>query len=341
MTLASPRSRFAMVAALALCGVGQGHGWAQPAPPVDRHPDRRPDRRPDPRPDPRTDPPPDPRARSPDDAPIAPPAPDASPAKAKQAAATARAAALTPIVPGLPGARPAAFQLYAEIDLPVLAVGVVFVAARFARTQKAFCAPLCDRNDLNSFDRSTAGFWSPAWTNASNVGLLALGTGVEVLLTLEGGVAEALNDSVVIAEAAMSATAAASIMTLAAGRPRPFLYGTKAPLSERNGSDAGNSFLSSHAAVAFAIATSTYIAAHRLNPRSALPYWVLGLGLSAGSFIATARVMAGQHFVTDAVGGAVVGSAVGVLVSSIHPSPVTIVPVADERSHGIGIQGRF
>jgi hypothetical protein len=46
----------------------------------------------------------------------------------------------------------------------------------------------------------------------------------------------------VIAESGLAATAAASMMTLAAGRPRPFLYGEKAPLSERNGSDAGLSF---------------------------------------------------------------------------------------------------
>lgn len=325
------RSLLATVAALAVCGAEE-RGWAQPAPPED--PPSAPPSAP-------PSGPPSGPVSAPPAGQIPPPDPGAPPDQVKKAEDTAKAAALTPLVPRPHDGRRPAFQLYAEIDLPVLTVGLVFVGARFLRTQRAFCAPLCDRGDLNGLDRSTAGFWSPAWTNASNVGLVALGTGAELLLVLEGGFVQALNDSVVIAEAAMSATAVASIMTLAAGRPRPFLYGEKAPLSERNGSDAGNSFLSSHASVAFAIATSTYIAAHRLDPRSTLPYWVLGLGLGAGSFVATARVMAGQHFVTDAVGGALVGSSVGVLVSSIHPSPVTIVPVGDERSHGIGIQGRF
>jgi len=130
-------------------------------------------------------------------------------------------------------------------------------------------------------------------------------------------------------------------MTIAAGRPRPYLYGEKAPLSDRNGSDAGNSFLSSHAAVGFAIATSTYVAMHRLHPRSQLPYAVLGIGLGAAGFVAASRVLAGQHFVTDAIGGALVGSSIGVLIPSVHGAPVAVVPVVGEHHQGLGVQGAF
>jgi membrane-associated phospholipid phosphatase len=273
--------------------------------------------------------------------PIAPPAPDAPPDQVKEAKQIAHAAALTPITP-LPRepTRPA-FQLYAEIDIPILTVGLVFAGSRFIRTQRAFCAPMCDSADLNSLDRTTAGSWSPRWRTASNIGLVSLGVGVAGLLVLDEGWVTALNDGVVITESALSATAAATMMTLAAGRPRPFLYGGTAPLSARNGTDAGNSFLSSHAAVAFAIATSTYVASHRLHPTSRIQYAVLGLGVAAAAFVATSRVLAGEHFITDAAGGALVGSSIGVLVSSIHPSPVAIVPVTGEAQHGLGIQGSF
>ena len=161
------------------------------------------------------------------------------------------------------------------------------------------------------------------------------------MLVVDEGPLGALNDSVVVAESALSATAAVSIMTIAAGRPRPFLYGEKAPLSERNGSDAGNSFLSSHPAVAFAIATSAYVSARRLHPTSKFQYLVLGVGLGAGAFVGTARVLAGQHFITDAAGGALVGASIGILVSSLHASPVTVVPVVSETQRGLGIQGTF
>lgn len=273
--------------------------------------------------------------------PIAPPPPSAPPEKVEEAEKTAQAAALTPITPRRRDPTRPAFQLYAEIDIPVLTVGLVFVGGRFIRTQRAFCAPMCDPADLNSLDRTTAGTWSPRWGTASNIGLVSLGAGAAALLALDEGWVSALNDGVVITESALSATAVATIMTLAAGRPRPFLYGGTAPLSMRNSTDAGNSFLSSHAAVAFAIATSTYVASHRLHPTSRMQYAVLSLGLGAAAFVATSRVLAGDHFITDAVGGALVGSSIGVLVSSIHPSPVAIVPVTGEAQHGLGIQGSF
>ena len=304
--------RLLLATAIALC-VAAGRTRAQPAPTAD--------------------------GASGADTPSRAQAPGAPP-EANRAEA-ARAAQLTPIVPRPNDSTPPAFQLYAELDLPVLTVGLVYVGVRFVRTQKAFCAPLCDRTELNALDRTTAGFFSPNWLLASNVGLITLGAGAFTLLSSDEGALEALNDSVVIGEAALSATAVASIMTIAAGRPRPFLYGTKAPLSDRNGSDAANSFLSSHAAVGFAIATSTYVAMHRLHPTSRLQYGVLGVGLGAAAFVATSRVMAGQHFVTDALGGALVGSSVGVLVASIHRSPFSVVPVVGDTQRGLGIQGSF
>jgi membrane-associated phospholipid phosphatase len=78
------------------------------------------------------------------------------------------------------------------------------------------------------------------------------------------GFLDALNDSVIIAESALTATALSSLITLAAGRPRPFLYGDKAPLRERESPDAGFSFVSSHASVSAAssrAASSTIVAA--------------------------------------------------------------------------------
>ena len=70
---------------------------------------------------------------------------------------------VTPIVPRPNDPSRPAFQLYAEIDIPVLAVGAVFAAARVIRTQKAYCAPLCDRSELNGLDRVTAGRYDTKW----------------------------------------------------------------------------------------------------------------------------------------------------------------------------------
>ncbi|HEX3476629.1 MAG TPA: phosphatase PAP2 family protein [Kofleriaceae bacterium] len=105
------------------------------------------------------------------------------------------------------------------------------------------------------------------------------------------------------------------------------------------------SFLSSHTAEAFAMVTALYVAEHRLHPRSSRPKYLLAVGLGVASLIGVARVMSGYHFITDTVGGAVVGSSVGVLVASIHSSPVHVVPVIDHRPEGstagVALSGGF
>jgi len=274
---------------------------------------------------------------------IAPPAPGASPEKVEDAKKTAKAAKLTPIVPSPQNPLRPAFQLYAEIDLPILGIGLVFEGARLVRpsSQKAFCAPLCPRSDLNALDRTTAGYWSPGWQTASDYGLYTVMVAAATLLFADEGFLPGLNDAIVVAESALAATAAASVMTLAAGRPRPFLYGEKAPLSARNGADAGLSFLSSHAALSFAIATSTFVTMRRLHPHSKASWIVLGVGGAIATFVATARVLGGMHFMTDAAGGAVVGASLGMIVPSLHASPVSIVPVAGDGQRGFAVSARF
>jgi membrane-associated phospholipid phosphatase len=280
---------------------------------------------------------------------IATPAPDAPPAKVEEAKEVAEEAKLTPIIPNIDGARPA-FLLYAEIDIPILAVGTVFALARRTKTEPAFCAPMCDRVGVNSLDRLTAGFYSAGWSTLSDYTLLGIGVGGAALLLADEGILGTLNDAVVIGEAALSATAVASIMTLAAGRPRPFLYGDpadpgSAPLSLRNSANASLSFLSGHTTQAFALVTSVYVAQRRLHPNSRRPEVVLGVGLAAASLVAVSRVMAGYHFITDVAGGAVVGSSLGLLVTSVHGSPVEVVPVVNEtpngRQVGVGVSGTF
>ena len=274
--------------------------------------------------------------------PIATPSPDASPQKVDEARSTAAAAELTPILPSPQNPLRPAFQLYAEIDLPIMGIGLAFASARLVKSQPVYCAPLCDPSGLNALDRTTAGYWSPAWQQASNYALLALGLGAGALLVIDEGLWPGLNDSVVIAESALSGIAIASMMTLAAGRPRPFVYGEKAPLSERNSGNAGLSFLSSHAVASFAIVTSTFVAMRRLHPGSKAAWVVLGVGGALAVFVASARVMGGQHFVTDSLGGAIVGSSVGMLVASLHGSPVTILPVvAAAGQRGMALSARF
>jgi membrane-associated phospholipid phosphatase len=273
---------------------------------------------------------------------IAPPSPRASPQEVEEAKTTAKKAALTPIVPSPKNPLRPAFQLYAELDLPVLGIGLVFAEARAFRVQKAYCAPLCDPDTLNAVDRVTAGYWSVGWQKASDYGLYAVALGAGTLLIIDEGLYPALNDLVVVAETGLAATALASVMTIASARPRPFMFGEKAPLDARNSADGGLSFLSSHAAIGFAVATSTFMTVRRLHPESRTPWIVMAVGGAMSAFVATARVMGGMHFISDSVGGTVVGVSLGVLIPSLHRSPVAVVPVtSDGGGRGIALAARF
>src|SRR5881394_2840732 len=149
---------------------------------------------------------------------IAPPSPQAPPEEVEQEKTTAQKAAPTPIVPSPKNPLRPAFQLYAEFDLPVLAIGLVFAEARAFRAQKAYCAPVCDPTTLNVVDRQTAGYWSVGWQHASDYGLYAVAVCAGTLLIVDEGLYPALNDLVVVAETGLAATALASIMTIASGR---------------------------------------------------------------------------------------------------------------------------
>lgn len=252
----------------------------------------------------------------------------------KQARAVAKEADLTPIIPSPKDPLKPAFQLYSELDLPVLGVGIVLLGSRFVRRAPAYCAPLCDPDELNALDHLVAGRWDPGWAAASDIGLFALGAGTVLFLAFDEGPLPALNDLVVIAQSALIATTLPSLATFPIGRPRPYLYGTKAPLEQRQSGDASLSFISSHTSTSFAFATSAYMALRRLHPKTSWPWTALGVGLTGASFVAVSRVFAGSHFPTDVITGAITGASVGVLIPSLHGSPVRVVPQVTQSYKG-------
>jgi undecaprenyl-diphosphatase len=103
------------------------------------------------------------------------------------------------------------------------------------------------------------------------------------------------------------------------------------------------SFFSGHTSLAFSMATAySYLFARR-HPDSPLvvPVW-LGAHLLAGT-TAVLRVEAGQHFWTDVLAGAAVGSAIGYLVPWLHtrrdddiPLPGNLMVLPSFHPQGFG-----
>lgn len=218
-----------------------------------------------------------------------------------------------------------AYELRWEVDGAALAVGGVISFGWVLRDELAppHCGLACDRADVFVLDRFAAGRFDPGWRTTSDVSIAAIyGLAVGTLM-LDGGL-EGASDLVVVAESILLSNAVGALVNLGARRPRPLAYGTAAPDDERLRGNASLSFFSGHTAGAFAAALSTYATLRRRHPDSLLPYVALAVGVTAASFIGTTRVLAGDHFPTDVVAGALVGSALGLLVPALHDSPVQV-----------------
>jgi membrane-associated phospholipid phosphatase len=260
---------------------------------------------------------------------------------------------LTPLRPQSPEEPLPAYQLYLEVDAPLLAIAVVFGIGRSIRggLAPAFCAPApdsptaesthCDPSGLNWLDRQVAGRYQPGWRAWSDIGLY----GIEALaaggILAHGGLKRGLNDLVVVAEATLLASAASGASTAITGRPRPYMYGTEAPLAVRQSGDGGLSYFSGHTSTAFGAVTATFVTFRRLYPDSRWPWVIYGAGVAAASFVGATRILAGSHFPTDVAAGAAVGAAVGLLVPALHAAPRRIgaAPMAVVDGGGVALYG--
>jgi len=99
-------------------------------------------------------------------------------------------------------------------------------------------------------------------------------------------------------------------------RNRPYTYFDNAPVQEI--ADWSRSFPSGHSAYAFAAATFTSYVFCRYNPdsKAKLPVVLGSYALAAATGIF--RVESGNHFISDVLAGALIGSAIGFAVPAVH-----------------------
>jgi membrane-associated phospholipid phosphatase len=263
---------------------------------------------------------------------------------------------LTP-VPAVPPTQEAqaAYQLYFEVDVPLLAIAAVFGIGRNIRggLAPAYCAPSpgspveqtthCDPGRLNWLDRQVAGRYHPGWERWSDIGLYGMEALAAAGILTHERLKRGLNDLVVIAEATLLASAAAGVSTAVTGRPRPYMYGTDAPLSVRENGDGALSYFSGHTSTSFGLATATFVTLHRLHPDARWPWFVLAGGATLAALVGATRVLAGQHFPTDVMAGAIAGTSIGLIVPALHSAPrrLTAAPLAVRDGGGLAILGEF
>jgi membrane-associated phospholipid phosphatase len=170
---------------------------------------------------------------------------------------------------------------------------------------------------LPGIDRWVVGRDSRAAGTGSNLVLLGVAGG-GLLASMSGIPADRARGNAAVMLNAFAFTSLATEWTKAlVHRSRPILYTPQAP-SAAGDRDNRRSFPSGHTAAAFAAAASYAIMAHRQHLPHATRNDIL---LFAGAAtVGSLRVAAGRHFVTDVLGGAVVGAGVGWLTARVYPT---------------------
>ena len=116
-------------------------------------------------------------------------------------------------------------------------------------------------------------------------------------------------------------------------RARPYMYFENYPQSEVESGDWCNSFPSGHTTISFMSASFMTYVFSKYHPDSGWKWLVGGLSYSAAAAVGALRMASGNHFLTDVLMGAAIGTACGILVPWIstlgagNDSPVQVSPL--------------
>jgi membrane-associated phospholipid phosphatase len=239
-------------------------------------------------------------------------------------------------VTGEPESR-SVYQISSADGWIIGATAVATGAAYALMNPLIYIPPSVNSNQVNPLDRQVIGNRNIFMDNLSDftVGLIvAAPIGLDWLEV--GWNRTFAEDMTVYAETLSINTALTTLFKFTVQRPLPRVYaGTDPELSST--SRGYDSFYSGHTSLAFAALSASAMTLGFRHQAGAWP-WLVTVVL--GTSVAAERVSAGQHFYTDVIVGAVMGTAVGVLVPEFHRwnsvagGRVTLKPVADGAGFG-------
>jgi membrane-associated phospholipid phosphatase len=257
-----------------------------------------------------------------------------------------------------------------EVDIPItLAMGGLWLVTELGLKDQ-FSAPAFDGSryeHIGDMDRSVIGNWAPSLDKASDVLLVTC----FVTPFLFNNIDHAIwgkdraqlgrwiwSDVLIILEAVAFAGAITNVAKWAFARHRPFNYigmhdtaqydtiqqdeELRSSLQEAMESqNAALSFWSGHTTLAFTAlcASATLLTSKHLDGHPAPLFALWGGTIAAGIAVAALRVESGMHFPSDVIVGALMGSAIGIVVPALHRNralaPVAVAPLALREGGGL------
>ena len=237
-----------------------------------------------------------------------------------------------------------------KVDAPVTGAGLALSAfgLHLIQTKKSLTNEQLmekSRDDIPSFDRGNAGFYSESANNNSYIPFF---TGFAMpLVMVVADKTERQEAGKIIVMYTESLAITSTLYTITAGsidRSRPLVYPDKngnyrADAGKRASKNSQRSFYAGHTA---ATASASFFAAKvfsDLNPDSKFKpvIWVIAAALPAVT--AYYRYEAGEHFLSDNILGYAIGAGVGILVPQFHKTHKNFQRVSFAPAIGQGYKG--
>ena len=179
-------------------------------------------------------------------------------------------------------------------------------------------AKVYDKDDVNALDRIFMNSYSKKLDRAGDISLVAAMAAPAVLLATDKD--EWFTVGVMYAETLLIANGIKELTKLCVTRARPYMYYDPStyPEDDLEDGDFANSFPSGHSTMAFAGATFASYTFSKYFPDSPYRYAVTGGSYALALATAALRIKSGNHFMTDVMTGAALGTAVGFLVPWLH-----------------------
>ena len=173
-----------------------------------------------------------------------------------------------------------------------------------------------DRTEVNSFDRLTMQPYNKTLDVAGDIASIVSMATPAIFLALPSS--EYLNVGVMYAETLALTYGTSVLLKSVVNRERPYMYFDGYPEKEVESGDSNKSFPSRHTAMAFASAAFSSYVFSKYYPDSEWRIPVIAVSYSIAAATAALRIASGNHFATDVLTGALVGTVIGFGIPALH-----------------------